>query len=89
MDRNLVWSPDGATLYFLSDRDGFRCIWAQRLNPATKRLAGSPFSVVHFHQAGRSMVDAGFNMSVTADSLVFALTDLTGNIWMIRPEAAP
>jgi hypothetical protein len=86
MDRNIAWSPNGAMLYFLSDRDGFRCVWAQRLDPATKHPSGAPFNVVHFHQAGRSMVDAGFNMSVTADSLVFALTDLTANIWMIEPE---
>lgn len=87
MDRNITWSPDGATLYFLSDRDGFRCIWAQRLDRNTKRPAGASFNVVHFHQASRSMVDAGFNMSVTADSLVFALTDLTGNVWLVEPEA--
>jgi serine/threonine protein kinase len=89
MDRNIAWSPNGAMLYFLSDRDGFRCIWAQRLDPATKHPSGAPFNVVHFHQASRSMVDAGFNMAVTADSLVFALTDLTANIWMIEPETAP
>jgi Tol biopolymer transport system component len=89
MDRNLTWSPDGATLYFLSERDGFRCIWAQRLDGASKRPAGAPFTIAHFHQASRSMVDAGFNMSVTSDSLVFALTDLTGNVWMLEPEAPP
>jgi eukaryotic-like serine/threonine-protein kinase len=89
MDRNITWSPDGATIYFLSERDGFRCIWGQRLDPETKRPQGPPFSVAHFHQASRSMVDAGFNMSVTSDSLVFALTDLTGNVWMVEPETAP
>ena len=25
------WSPDGKLLYFLSARDGFQCLWAQRL----------------------------------------------------------
>jgi Tol biopolymer transport system component len=89
MDRNVTWSPDGAALYFLSERDGFRCVWGQRLDPATKRPAGDPFNVAHFHQASRSMVDAGFNMSVTSDSLVFALTDLTGNVWMVEPETTP
>ncbi len=87
MDRNVTWSPDGATIYFLSERDGFRCIWAQRLNRDTKRPSGPPFHIAHFHQASLSMVDAGFNMSVTADSLVFALTDMTGNVWMVEPEA--
>jgi Tol biopolymer transport system component len=89
MDRNLAWSPDGNMLYFLSDRDGFRCIWAQRLERANKKPLGPAFNVVHFHQASRSMVDAGFNIAVTPNSLVFALTDLTGNIWMVEPEATP
>src|SRR5262249_44993362 len=29
-------APDGATLFFLSSTDGFHCIWAQRIDPATK-----------------------------------------------------
>lgn len=29
------WSPDGRMIYFTSDRDGFRCLWAQRLEPTT------------------------------------------------------
>jgi Tol biopolymer transport system component len=89
MDRNITWSPDGSILYFFSERDGFRCIWAQRLDRATKHPIGAPFNVLHFHQASRSMVEAGFNISVTDDSLVVALTDLTGNVWMVEPETAP
>jgi Tol biopolymer transport system component len=27
-ERQALWSPDGRLLYFLSDRDGFRCVWA-------------------------------------------------------------
>jgi hypothetical protein len=49
---------------------------------------GDAFNVAHFHQASRSMVDAGFNMVASRDSLFFALTNLSGNIWMLEPEAA-
>ena len=38
-----IWSPDGNLLYFLSERDGFRCIWGQKLDPASKRPLGAPF----------------------------------------------
>jgi Tol biopolymer transport system component len=41
------WSPDGQLLYFTSDRDGFICIYAQRLDPATKRPEGAPLEVYH------------------------------------------
>ena len=30
VDENVAWSPDGDLLYFLSERDGRLCIWAQR-----------------------------------------------------------
>jgi Tol biopolymer transport system component len=36
------WSPDGSRLYFISGRDGHRCIWAQRLHPSTRQPAESP-----------------------------------------------
>jgi Tol biopolymer transport system component len=28
LDREPRWSADGKLIYFLSERDGFRCIWA-------------------------------------------------------------
>jgi hypothetical protein len=45
------WSPDGGLMYFLSDRDGFRCLWAQRLEPVAKKPVGAAFAVQHFHSA--------------------------------------
>jgi Tol biopolymer transport system component len=51
MDRMAVWSRDNNRLYFLSERDGFRCIWGQALDPLTKRPVGPPFAY-HLHQHG-------------------------------------
>ncbi len=87
LDREAAWSPNGNLLYFLSDRDGFRCIWAQRLQPRTKRPVDDAFPVMHFHHARRSLRAMGNNvgaigLSVAKDKLVFALGDVTGNIWM-------
>ena len=42
LDRNPYWSPDGNLLYFLSERDSFRCIWALRLHPSTRQPLGDP-----------------------------------------------
>ncbi len=79
------WSPDGNLLYFTSDRDGFVCLWAQRLNPATKRPIGAPFVIYHVHLARRSMANVGhgpLEISVARDKIVFNMAELTGNIWM-------
>src|SRR5262249_4853780 len=54
LDRNATFSADGSLLYFLSERDGFRCIWAQRLN-RQMRPQGAAFAVVHLHRSKRSL----------------------------------
>jgi serine/threonine protein kinase len=86
MDRYASWSPDGNLLYFISEREGFRCIWAQRLDPATKRPTAEPFPVQHFHTSRRSLMTIGnpiyMSLSVSVDKLVFSMVERTSNIWM-------
>ncbi len=93
VDTYVAWSPDGNLLYFLSERDGFRCIWAQRLAPATKQPDGVAFPVRHFHNARESLsrVDRFdlVGLSVARDRLVFAMSELTGNIWMEERKTVP
>ena len=88
MDREVKWSPDGGMLYFLSERDGFRCIWAERLDPKTKHPSGEPFPVYHFHHSQQSLTSLGspgkVGLSVTTDGLLFSLAETTGNIWLAR-----
>jgi hypothetical protein len=91
VDKNVAWSPDGNLLYFLSERDGRRCIWAQRLQPDTKQPVGSAFAVHHFHHSRESLARvqrAGLiGMSVVRGRLVFAMSELTGDIWMEERNA--
>jgi hypothetical protein len=86
VDRDPVWAPGGGLLYFLSDRDGFRCIWARKLDQATKKPMGDAFAVEHFHSARRSLnrVRSPFDigLSVAGNQMVFAFGELTGNIWL-------
>ena len=87
MDREACWSPNGNVLYFLSERDGNRCIWAQRLDLRTKRPAGRAFAILHLHGSLASIAEVGPNvgavgLSVAADKLVFAMGKLSGNLWM-------
>jgi Tol biopolymer transport system component len=80
------WSPDGRYLYFVAEQDGFRCVYAQRLDPSTKRPAGPPVGVHHLHSARLSMGNIGYGqleIGFAADKLVFNLGELTGNIWML------
>ena len=81
------WSPDGNLMYFTSLRDGFHCLWAQRLRPDTKQPIGPAFPVKHFHTARLSMSNAGFTgleTSVGRDKIFINLGELSGNIWTMR-----
>jgi Tol biopolymer transport system component len=79
------WSPDGSLLYFQSARDGYLCIWAQRLDPETKHPLGGPIEVLHFHHPGRRPWPTAFGYGMTSDRLYFVLVETTANIWLAEP----
>jgi hypothetical protein len=78
------WSPDGNRIYYISDRDGSRCIWAQRLEPASKKARGEPVAILHLHSRQRSMtgVSVGWiDLAVARDKLIFNIVERRGNVW--------
>jgi Tol biopolymer transport system component len=83
---NPRWSPDGNMLYFSSEQDGYACIWAERLDPATKHPRGEPFAVQHFHSTSLKMVEPSFwdPIALAADRIVLSLQSRSGEIWMLK-----
>jgi Tol biopolymer transport system component len=78
-----LWSPDGSLLYMLSQADGKLCLWAQRLDPATKRPEGERFPVHHIHNARIDILDtASFGPAVLPDGMIYGAREQTGNVWM-------
>jgi hypothetical protein len=63
------------------------CIWACVLDPVTKKPAGEPKAVVHFH-SGRSSLGTVYalDLAVAADKLVFNVGEGSGNIWLAPGE---
>jgi serine/threonine protein kinase len=85
------WSSNGNLLYWISEMDGFTCVWAQRLEAVTKKPTGDPFAVLHFHESRHSLATVGlavFGPAIASDRLIFALPEFTGNIWLAEPERA-
>ena len=78
------WSPDGNTIYFVSDRDGHIAILSQRLDPQTKHPLGKPASLYVFSSSLRFPENMLW-ISVAQDKIVFSLEERTGSIWMLRP----
>jgi hypothetical protein len=91
MERYAAWSPDGNTLYYLWEHDGFRCIRAQRLDAASKHPVGPPLDIYHGHYARLSLMNIGdpngLGLHVAVDKAVFAIEERTGNIWMTELPA--
>jgi len=75
-------------LYFHSKRDGYHCIWAQKLR-ADKTPAGEAIAIQHLHSTGFGMFflrSAEFGLAVTKDYLTLNLAKGTGNIWTTTVE---
>jgi hypothetical protein len=85
-DREPFWAPDGRQLFFLSERDGFRCIWARPMDPRTGTPTGPAQAIAHFHHARellRSPVPStsAIGLTATADALIVTVAASTGNLW--------
>ena len=84
-NRRPWWSPNGNLLYFASSRDNYECIWAQPLDPTTKRPRGEPMAVYHSHEARRRLNPLGGAPAMGGGRMVFALSEQSGNIWLAEP----
>ncbi len=84
-DISPVWGADGKHIYWVSDKDGFRCIWARPVDPRARR--SQPvllFPVAHFHMASQTLRLT--SLSASRGFLIFTMTETTGNIWTQQVE---
>jgi eukaryotic-like serine/threonine-protein kinase len=86
LERQSSWAPSGDLIYFLSERDGFRCIWAQRVDAATRRPIGEPFGAHHLHQTRYTLSSipdvASIGLSLVGDQLFYACFEVQSNVWL-------
>lgn len=76
-----IWSRDGNLVYFFTDLDGFRCLFGQRLDRATKRPLGDPLPVQHFHSLRYSVL-GGLGATVLPDGFIYALMVNSSSAWL-------
>jgi Tol biopolymer transport system component len=80
------WSPDGRTLYFLSERDGFACVWRTAMG-AGGLHPSAPEPVHHNHTRQHDLHHLSRpaqGMSVSSSGVFLNVPNHTGNIWMMR-----
>jgi Tol biopolymer transport system component len=82
-------SPDGGRLYFQSNRDGFVCLWTERLDARTKRPVGPPEVLEHYHGVLRPMFALyggdfynRLHLSLGADKMIVNLDEVRSDLWL-------
>ena len=81
-----AWSPDGRLLYYVSERDGSRCLWVRHFDPRTGRPAGPPSAFLHLHGSRRSIISTASTAARLAfgkGELIFSMELQRGNIWKL------
>jgi len=79
------WSPDGKTIYFLSERKGFFNVWGVRFDPIKGEPQGKPFQVTSLETPALMIpknIDP-LNFSLADGRLVLPIAQTSGNIWIL------
>jgi Tol biopolymer transport system component/DNA-binding winged helix-turn-helix (wHTH) protein len=80
------WSPDGRTLYFLSNRNGFWNLWGRRFDPDAQKAAGAAFQVSRF-DSSLQMVPSNVSdlqIAITRRRLILPVTQTSGAVWVME-----
>jgi Tol biopolymer transport system component len=81
-----AWSPDGRLLYYVSERDGSRCLWVRPFDPRTGRPAGPSSAFLHLHGSRRSIISTASTAARLAfgkGELIFSMELQRGNVWKL------
>jgi len=81
------WSPDGKTIYFISNRmTGFFNVWGMRFDPVKGNPAGEVFRVTSLESPGRMILPLVGNMEMALSSrrLILPIREISGNIWLLE-----
>ncbi|HEX5108768.1 MAG TPA: protein kinase [Vicinamibacterales bacterium] len=82
-ERACGWSPDGQLLYLLLERDGFRDLYAQRIDRARGTTVGQPFLVQPLNDPRRRWGSTPLGSAIVSDAFVFNQVEQTGQIWLL------
>ena len=86
-DRNFIgspaWSSDGKILYYGSSRDGFICVWAQRMG-ADRKPSGEPFAAFHNHTPPDMKLFGTCWMRAAPGRLYMMLSEFKGDLWSLK-----
>ena len=80
------WSPDGKTIYFISNHDSmFLNVWGLHFDPELGKAVGEPFQVTKFGSPVQMIPTRVGHLELSLDQnrLFLPLTQLSGSIWIL------
>jgi hypothetical protein len=80
------WSPDSRVLYLLLDVDGYRCLWAQRVDESG-RLLGKPYPARHFHDERGNTMGTTLGNAISPLGFLYERATVTGSLWRLTPPS--
>ena len=84
-DDKARWSPDGKTIYYVSNRTGFFNVWGIRFDQKSGTPLGEPFRVTTFDSPGQMVLPrpALLELSLAANRMVLPIMEVSGGIWIL------
>jgi Tol biopolymer transport system component len=79
------WSPDGKTIYYVMDQNGFFNVWGTHFDPARGKPVGQPFQVTKFDSPKLMfpLLIEPVEISIGGNKLALTLEEASGSIWML------
>lgn len=80
------WSPDGKTLYFVSNRSGFLNVWGRRFDPSTGKPSGDPFRVTNLENPSERVSSPvnTMELAIAPNQMVLPIVEASGSVWVLE-----
>jgi Tol biopolymer transport system component/DNA-binding winged helix-turn-helix (wHTH) protein len=80
------WSPDGRTLYFVSNRSGFLNVWGRRVDPGTGKPSGDPFRVTNLENPSERVSSPvnTMELAIAPNQMILPIVEASGSVWVLE-----
>ena len=80
------WSPDGKTIYFISNRSAFLNVWGRRFDPVAGKPSGEPFRVTSFEDLRKRVSSplAAMELVIAPDRMILPIVEASGAVWVLE-----